>query len=355
MRGPGTDRQAKCPTCGTIEKRVDGIRITKDELETLVQGNPVALWCNHCSAKTDMIHIEQEQLRNLTAASLDESGHPEFRFIYVPVDSLTYMPRDEYVLSCQRCGTWYVAFHDRFDEFCDRCGEDLGNCVCPGGSTHEKGLSKLQPEGRKYSLVRARDHDGDGRPWYERDWPNMRHGQKIKVEYASLGLLKHRQEDVRRIALKWIRRLRSTVSYDLAGKMFIFDEVIDDILARDAMVRANRYCNPKGNWLTAEEELVRVRRGNYSLAVIRLLTADWPRFSSSSLENDIVRGLLHIVRPQIGRLIKNRDLIEDEDYMHEITRKLIKNFERMSESDKQALLNGSVRPRRKRKFLAKAT
>jgi hypothetical protein len=174
----------------------------------------------------------------------------------------------------------------------------------------------------------------------------MRHGQKVKVISATGGLFEGREQEIRCVALKWIRRLRSTVNYDLTGKMFVFEEVgpgeeVQDGLLQnpDMYARVNGQCDAKGKWLPTDGSRdADVRRGNYSLVLIELLASHWPRFSASLLEDNIVHELLHVIRPQIGRAIKNGDLVEDEDYMHKTTRKLIKNFERMSKSDKHTIL-----------------
>lgn len=160
------------------------------------------------------------------------------------------------------------------------------------------------------------------------------------------GMLEGREQEVHRIATKWIRRLNSSVKYDLSGKMFVFQELDPAEEGsqhwHDIFARVNGYCDTKGKWLPEAEKDRRVRRGDYSLVLIELLTWNWHRFSSSFLEDNIIHELMHVVRPQIGRLIKNGELIEDEDYMHKITRKLVKDYGRITKSDKEALMRETI-------------
>jgi hypothetical protein len=187
----------------------------------------------------------------------------------------------------------------------------------------------------------------------------MRRGQKVKVIATSGGLL-GREGEIRRVALKWIRRLQSTVNYDLTGKMFVFEEVgreeeVQDGRLRDSdlLAQVSGYRDGKGKSLA--QDSVRVRRGDYSLVLIELLTLHWPRFSTSFLEDNIVHELLHVVRPQIGRIIKNGELVEDGDYMHKTTSMLIKNFNRLSKLDMQVLLKESVTDREVRQYLRRVS
>jgi hypothetical protein len=150
------------------------------------------------------------------------------------------------------------------------------------------------------------------------------------------------------------------VNYDLTGKMFVFEEVgreeeVQDGRLRDSdlLAQVSGYRDGKGKSLA--QDSVRVRRGDYSLVLIELLTLHWPRFSTSFLEDNIVHELLHVVRPQIGRIIKNGELVEDGDYMHKTTSMLIKNFNRLSKLDMQVLLKESVTDREVRQYLRRVS
>jgi hypothetical protein len=51
--------------------------------------------------------------------------------------------------------------------------------------------------------------------------------------------------------------------------------------------------------------------------------------------------LLHVVRPGIGRFMKNGTLYENEDFMHRTTKKLISDFHRLSKPEIDALIEES--------------
>ena len=183
----------------------------------------------------------------------------------------------------------------------------------------------------------------DPRPWYEKHWPYMRHCQRVKVISArcSSGPLVGKENIVRTIAAKWIRRLSPTVNYDMRKKLFVFEETVGyDVPAGEtetfALVRC--YTDQSGEPLPFESQCERVGRGDYFLVCIELFTSNWPGISPSILEENILHELLHVVRPSIGLYRKNGALCEDEDFVSDTTKKLIKEFRQLGKSGRAALL-----------------
>lgn len=199
-----------------------------------------------------------------------------------------------------------------------------------------------QKTGINYLNLLRQKERADPRPWYEKGWPYMRHSQKVKIISAHGGLLDGKEHIVWKIAVTWIRRLSSTVEYDLRKKLFVFEEQGKHDIPRGERTiyaKVNGYRDRLGQWIPAESQNEQVRKGDYLLADIELYTGNWPRFSVSLLEDNAVHELLHVVRPEIGMFLKNGVMFEDEEFTKATTRKLIRDFRRLGRSERAALFH----------------
>jgi hypothetical protein len=192
--------------------------------------------------------------------------------------------------------------------------------------------------------LRLRDLQ-DPRPWYEKHSPWMKPGQKIKVVLATEdSLLKGRELSIRNVVAKWIRRLSSTVDYDLKEKLFLFEELWWRDVAlgeKKYYARVRGYRDQTGGWVANESQDERARRGDYLLVEIELFSTNWSHASPSLIEDCILHELLHVVRPGIARFMENGIEYEDEAFMHRTTRKLIRDFRRLGKTELDALIEES--------------